>query len=175
MSQRVVDFARRGNGTIRRMKMMWFHLMPYPELPDDFNTQASQRVGRHRSGVVRSRRDGRDLRHLHRSTRLRRGVRVRRHLRQRAPQQRLRADAVAQPDRRDPRQPHLAGRDHRARQLGRAVQPAAARRRGVRDARPVLARPADRRLPGRHGDGHHPLLQHEPGHACARVTTRASS
>ena len=21
------------------MKMMWFHLMPYPDLPDDFNTK----------------------------------------------------------------------------------------------------------------------------------------
>jgi alkanesulfonate monooxygenase SsuD/methylene tetrahydromethanopterin reductase-like flavin-dependent oxidoreductase (luciferase family) len=28
-----------GGTTIRRVKMMWFHLMPYPELPDDFNTK----------------------------------------------------------------------------------------------------------------------------------------
>ena len=38
MSQRVVDFAR-ADGTIAWMKMMWFHLMPYPDLPDDFNTK----------------------------------------------------------------------------------------------------------------------------------------
>ena len=94
------------------------------ELAGGLQHQASQRVGRHRSGAVRSRRDGRDVRHLHRSTRLCRGLRLRRDLRQRAPQQRLRPDAVAQPDRRHPRQPHLAGGHHRARQLGRVVQPA---------------------------------------------------
>ena len=28
------------------MKMMWFHLMPYPDLPEDFNTAPPQRLGR---------------------------------------------------------------------------------------------------------------------------------
>ena len=35
MSQTVVDSAARGHrGTV---KLLWFHLMPYPELPEDFN------------------------------------------------------------------------------------------------------------------------------------------
>ena len=38
MSQQVVDFPRRPSDN-RRMKMMWFHLMPYPKLPEDFNTK----------------------------------------------------------------------------------------------------------------------------------------
>src|SRR3954462_11614537 len=38
MSQRVVDSGASGREN-PCMKMMWFHLMPYPKLPDDFNTK----------------------------------------------------------------------------------------------------------------------------------------
>ena len=61
MSHRVVDFGG-DNGHNRRMKMMWFHLMPYPKLPDDFNQK-------HRSvwvdidpALFDTRRDGGDVR-----------------------------------------------------------------------------------------------------------------
>ena len=134
--------------------------------------KAPQRVGRHRSGVVRSRRHGGDIRHLHRSARLRRGLWFRRDLRQRAPQQWLRVDAISQPHRRHPRQPHIADCDHGSGQLGRALQPAAARRRGVRHAGPVLTGQVDCRLPGWHGNGYHPLVQHESGHASAALLRR---
>ena len=157
------------------VKLLWFHLMPYPELPEDFNKK-------HRSvwvdidpGPVRSGSDRRGLRRVHRPARVRRGVRVRRHLHQRAPRQRLRADAVAEPLRLGPRLPHVARRHHDPRQLGGALQPAGARRRGDGDDRPHVARPADRRLPGRHVDGHRLRLQREPGHAARRSTRRRST
>ena len=35
MLQTVVDF-RRLLGDRRTVKLLWFHLMPYPELPEDF-------------------------------------------------------------------------------------------------------------------------------------------
>ena len=36
MLQTVVDF-RQLLGERRTVKLLWFHLMPYPELPEDFN------------------------------------------------------------------------------------------------------------------------------------------
>ena len=65
------------------------------------------------------------------------------------------------------------GDDPGARQLDRALQPADPRRRGVRDARRDLRRPADRRLPGRHVDGLQLLLRREPGHAARQVSRGA--
>ena len=53
--------------------------------------------------------------------------------------------------------------DLRDRQLDRAVQPADPRGRGVRHARLHQRRPARRRLPGRHADGHELLLRPDPG------------
>ena len=106
----VVDGRSRDAAIMSSMKMMWFHLMPYPDLPEDFNKQ-------HRSvwvdidpALFDADVMAETYEHLHRSIGLRRGVRLRRHLRQRAPQQRLRADAVAEPHRLDPRQPHVATR-----------------------------------------------------------------
>ena len=89
-------------------------------------------------------------------------MRLRRDLRQRAPLQRLRPDAVAQPDRVVAVAPHHRHRDLRHGQLARALQPADPRRRRVRDDRLHLRRPADRRLPGRHADGRLLRLRPEP-------------
>ena len=77
---------------------------------------------------------------------LRRGAGLRRRLRQRAPPERLRADAVAQPHRRRAGPRDAADEDRRHRQRAAALQPADAGRRGVRHARRHLRRPAHRRL-----------------------------
>ena len=77
------------------MKLMWFHLMPYTELPDDFREKhPSVWVDIHSSLF-----DPRRAHHMYNDfmdeLEYRRRMRLRRGLRQRAPLQRLRADAVA--------------------------------------------------------------------------------
>ena len=167
--------ARLGRGQPAPARPVWTHeddVVPPDAVPGPaggLQPEAPQRLGRHRPRPVRPGGHGGDLPDLHRAAHLRRGVRVRRHLRQRAPQQRLRPDALPQPDRLDPGQPDLAGRDHRPRQLGRALQPARAGGRGVRHARPLLPRPAHRRVPGGHPDGHRVLVQRQPQPAPAEV------
>ncbi len=89
--------ARLGRGQPASARPVWTHeddVVPPDAVPGPaggLQPEAPQRVGRHRSRPVRPGGHGRDLPDLHRAARLRRGVRVRRHLRQRAPQQRLRA------------------------------------------------------------------------------------
>ena len=82
------------------MKFMWFHLMPYTELPDDFREKhPSVWVDIHSSLF-----DPRRAHHMYNDfmdeLEYAADLRLRRDLRQRAPLQRLRPDAVAQPDRR---------------------------------------------------------------------------
>ena len=146
-----------------------------PEAAGGVQQEPPQRLGRHRSRPVRSGSDRGGLRRVHRPARVRRGVRVRRPRHQRAPCQRLRADAVAEPLRFGPRLAHVARCPHDPRQLGGAVQPAGARRRGDGDDRPDVARPADRRLSGGHVDGHGLRLQREPGHVAGQVPRRRST
>ena len=56
-----------------------------------------------------------------------------------------------------------------------ALQPADPRGRGVRDARLHLRRPADRRLPGRHADGHQLLLRARSPPSPATSTPRRTT
>ena len=82
------------------MKFTWFNLMPWPYLPDDFRAK-------HRSvwvdipNTLYDPRKGHHVYHeYHGPARVRGDARLRRHRLQRAPPERLRAHAVAQPDRR---------------------------------------------------------------------------
>ena len=124
--------------------------------------EASVGLGGHRPRAVRSREGARDVQRLPRRARARGRAGLRRHLLQRAPPERLRPDAVAEPDRRRARAPHARHRALRDGQLARALQPADARGGRVRDARRHLRRPAHRRLPRRHADGHLLRLRPEP-------------
>ena len=47
------------------MKLMWFHLMPYTELPDDFKREASVGLGRHPLVAVRPQARPPDVQRLH--------------------------------------------------------------------------------------------------------------
>ena len=131
------------------MKLEMFHLMPYRELPADFAEKyhsvwvdiPSHLFDPERANAMYN--DTLDELEFAADSRLRR------RLRQRAPPERLRPHAVAQHHGRQPRAPHARRGAHRARQLDRALQPADARRRGVRHARLHQRRPARRRLPGR--------------------------
>ena len=118
------------------MRFYAFHLMPWPHLPDDFAADP-----RHRLGGLRERRcttpsaRPRGLQPLPRRARAGRPARLRRRLRQRAPPERLRPDAVAEHHGR------LPGAAHQPRQAGHpgqradALRPSAARGRGDRHAR----------------------------------------
>ena len=88
------------------MKLMWFHLMPYTELPEDFKQKhPSVWVDIHSSLF-----DPRRAHHMYNDfmdeLEYAADLRLRRDLRQRASFQRLRPDAVAEFDR------HLAGAPH---------------------------------------------------------------
>src|SRR5438270_344383 len=100
-------------------------------------------------------------------------MRLRRDLRQRASQQRLRLDAVAEFDRLG-----IGASDHghralRPRQFLGALQPADPRRRRIRDDRCDLRRAAHRRLPSRNPDGHLLRLRPEPV-GIARALSRSA-
>ena len=155
------------------MKLMWFHLMPYTELPDDFNQKhPSVWVDIHSSLF-----DPRRAHHMYNDfmdeLEYAAEVRLRRRLRERASLQRLRADALAQPDRHLAGAPHHRHRALRHGQLAGALQSADARRRRVRHDRLHLGRPADRGLPGRLADGHLLRLRPEPQPA-ARALLRGA-
>ena len=124
------------------MKFFFFHLMPWPYLPKDYERPG---VGHLSQQLLRPGQGQRGLQPLSRRAGLRRGARLRRRVRQRAPPERLRHHAVAQPHRVDPGAADVAGEDRRRRQRAAALQPADARRRGVRHDRRDQRRPADRR------------------------------
>ena len=155
------------------MRLMWFHLMPYTELPDDFRDKhPSVWVDIH-SSLFDPKPRASHVQRLHGRTRIRRRLRLRRGLRERASLQRLWPDAVAQPDRLVAGAAHHRHRDLRHGQFARAVQPADARRRRIRHDRLHLRRPADRRLSGRLADGHLLRLWAEPV-AAARSLPRGA-
>ncbi len=145
------------------MKIAWFHLMPYRFSP---TTSSSLPLGLGRStpSPVRSREDPRALPRVPGRARVRGGSGLRRPLRQRAPQQRLRAHAVAQPHGGRPHPPDLAGRDHRARQQPGRLQSAPAGGRGVCHAGPALGGPSGGGVPGGHVDGHELRVRHRSVH-----------
>ena len=157
------------------MKLMWFHLMPYTELPDDFNEKhPSVWVDIHSSLF-----DPKRAHHMYNDfmdeLEYAAEVRLRRGLRERASLERLRPDALAQPDRLVAGAAHHRHRDLRHGQLAGALQSADARRRRIRDDRLHLGRPADRRLPGRHADGHLLRLRPEPEPAARALSTRRTT
>ena len=79
------------------MKFHWFHLMPYPYLPDDFKQKYHSVWVDPPAGGCSTGEGPSGLQRLSRPARICRALR-RRHLRQRAPPERLRPDALAQPD-----------------------------------------------------------------------------
>ena len=117
-------------------------------------------LGRHPFFAVRPPARASHVQRVHGRARIRRGARIRRDLRQRASFQRLRAHALAQPDRLVAGAPHHRHRALRHGQFARPLQSADARRRRVRDDRLHLGGPADRGLPGRLADGY--LLRLRP-------------
>ena len=100
-------------------------------------------------------------------------MRLRRGLRQRAPFERLRPDAVPEPDRLLAGAAHDRHGDLRHGQFPGALQSADPGGRRIRDDRRDLGRAADRRLPGRHADGHLFRLWPEPVDA-ARALSRGA-
>ena len=81
------------------MKLMWFHLMPYTELPDDFREKnPSVWVDIH-SSLFDPKRAHLMYNDFMDELEYAAAVRLRRDLRERASFQRLRPDAVAQSDR----------------------------------------------------------------------------
>ena len=134
-----------------------------------------QRLGRRAEPALRPGARPRALQRVPRHARVRRRDGLRRHRRERAPSERLRHDAVAEPDGRRARAPHAQRDDPGARQLHRALQPADPGRRGVGDARRDLRRPADRRLSGRHVDGHQLLLRRRTRPRCATSIARRTT
>ena len=124
------------------MRCFAFHLMPYIGLDPSYEGPAWVTVPE-----LAVRPGGRQpaLQPVPRRADLRRGAGLRRRVRQRAPPERLRQHAVAQPDRVDPRPPDVAGEDRGRRQRAAALRPADPRRRGVRHDRRDQRRPAHRR------------------------------
>ena len=155
------------------MKLMWFHLMPYTELPDDFREKhPSVWVDIHSSLF-----DPRRAHHMyndfmdelefaaecgfdaicvneHHSN----GYGL-------MPSPNLIASSLA-------RRTTDTAICVMGNSLG-ALQPADPGRRGIRDDRLHLGRAPDRRLPGRHADGHLLRLRPEPEHA-ARALSRGA-
>ena len=117
------------------MKLMWFHLMPYTELPDNFrDANPSVWVDIH-SSLFDPKRAHLMYNDFMDELEYAAEVRVRRDLRERAPFQWLRPDAVAEPDRLVAGAPHHGYGDLRDGQLAGAVQSADARGGRVRNDR----------------------------------------
>ena len=156
-SPRARTRERRSGGTTREVHLLQPHAVAAPArgLPRD----APLGVGGPRQPALRRRRGQRHVPRVHGRARVRRGAGLRRHRRERAPPERLRAHALAEHHRRRPGPAHQPGRHLRDRQLHRPLQPAGAGGRGVRHARRHLGRAVGGRLPGGHADGHQLLLR----------------
>ena len=157
------------------MKFNWFHLMPYRYLPDDFKEAYPSVWVDIPSSLFEPEKRPLAVQRLPRRTGVRGPDGLRRHLRERTPPERLRPDAVAQPDGRGHDPAHLARRDLRDGQQHRALQPAGARGRRVRHARRHERRAADRRLSGRHGHGIPTSATARPRPRCATNTPRRTT
>ena len=144
------------------MKSIFFHLMPYRDLPDDFEERyESVWVTPPNSELCDPAKVAQYYKWNLDELELADRARLRRHRRQRAPPERLRVHGLAEPDGRGAGPADAEQQRHpRARQHARAVHAGAARGRGVRHARLHDRRPPGRRLPGRHVDGRQPLLRH---------------
>ena len=109
---------------------------------------------------------------LHRRTGIGRPARLRRHLRQRAPPDRLRADAGAEPDRRRARALDQAGQDRDPRPRAAAGEQSGGAGGRVRHARPDERRPHHHRLRARHR--HRILRQRRQSDLLARALLRGA-
>ena len=138
-----------------------------------FPREAPVGVGRYPFLAVRPAARASHVQRLHGRARIRRRMRLRRGLRQRAPFERLRADAEPEPDRLLAGAAHHRHRDLRHGQFAGPLQPADPGGGRIRDDRRDLGRAADRRLPGRHADGHVFRLRPEPVDA-ARALSRSA-
>ena len=132
---------------------MWFHLMPYTELPEDFKEKhPSVWVDIH-SSLFDPKRAHLMYNDFMDELEFAADLRLRRDLRERASLQRLWADAVAESDRLVAGAAHHGRDDLRDGEFARAVQSADPGGGGIRHDRRDLRRAADRRVPGRHADG----------------------
>ena len=157
------------------VKFYFFHLMPYPYLPADFDEKYDSPSLTFPNGHFDPKL-GTELYHaLPRRARVRRRARLRRHRRQRAPPDRLRADAVAEHHGRGAGPADRARQDHGARQRDRRI-----RGNPLRVAEEIAMldspqrRPPDLRLRPRDRLG---VLrpQHQPDHARAARSTRPTT
>ena len=155
------------------MRFCWFHLMPYPDFPDDFKqknnsvwvdvnpklfdpVRAHEIYNEYMDELEFAAECGFDAICVNEHHANGYGL---------MPSPNLIAASLA---RRTTRRGDL-----RAGKLARALQSADAHRRRVRDDRLHLGRAADRRLPGRHADGHLLRLRHEPQHAAPALSRGA--
>ena len=93
------------------MKLLWFHLMPYTRPARRLQRSNTRRCGSTSTRALFDRAQrARAVQRVHGRARARGRARLRRHLRERAPPERLRPDAVAEPDRGRPRAPHARRR-----------------------------------------------------------------
>ena len=111
-----------------------------------FRREIRYRLGDGAEQLVGRAEKPRPLSAIYRPARLCRRARLRRHGAQRAPPEHLRADALAQPDRRGAVAADQARQDRHPRQSPAPAPEPAARRRRIRDARQHVGRPADRGL-----------------------------
>ena len=119
------------------------HILPPDAVPPARHgraPQASRRLGRAAEHAVRSEKGRRRIRVLHRPARLCGEARLRRDRGQRAPSDRLRHHAGAQPDRRHPDRAHDQGQDRHHRPGAAAGEQPGQHRGRVRDARQPVAR-----------------------------------
>ena len=134
----------------RVMQFFYFHLMPWPYLPRDFDRAYDSAWVTLPNRLYDPQARPRALQRVPRRARARRAPRLRRPVRQRAPSERLRHHAVAQPDGGGAGAAHVARQARHPRQRHRPARPSAARRRGDRHARRAVGRPRDLRLRARH-------------------------
>ena len=160
------------------MKISMFHLMPYRELPADFEKRYhSVWVDPPYHELADTEKIGQVLQLDPRRADLRRQGRDGRHLRQRASSERLRLHAVAQPDgfgagARDQRSRRSAGADGRDVAHHDSADPGGRR---VRDARLHQRRPPGGGNAARHADGREPVLRNHADGASRALLRGARS
>ena len=154
------------------MKTFFFHLMPYADLDLTY-------TDRHNSAWVTLPNSyfdpavGQKLyRPLYRRAGTGRSTRLRRHLRERAPSDRLWPDAGAQPDRGGARALDQAGQDRDPRPGAAAGEQSGGDRGRIRHARPDERRPHHHRLRARHR--HRIFRQRRQSHPLARPLLRGA-
>ncbi len=132
------------------MKTFFFHLMPYADLDLSYTDRYDSAWVTLPNSYFDPARGQKLYAALYRRARARRSARLRRHLRQRAPPDRLRHHAGAEPDRGGARPHHAPSQDRHPRSRAAAGEQPAGGGGGVRHARPDERRPHHHRLRARH-------------------------